>query len=104
MASADVSGARSRLRRMARATDCTKLIARPPMRPARRRTWGGSGHLELAHGAQRGEGGRRKTETPAPDRRERSRGFARAGPEATGSAHSQPAKVTRVPDHIGIRL
>jgi hypothetical protein len=43
---------------------------------------------EEAHGAQRGEGGRRKTETPAPDRRERSRGFARAGPEATGSAHS----------------
>ena len=31
---------------------------------------------------------RRRTETPAPDRRERSRGFARAGPEATGSAHS----------------
>ncbi len=57
------------------------------MRPARPRL-GGRGHLELAHGAQRGEGGRRKTETPAPDRRERSRGFARAGPEATGSAHS----------------
>jgi bifunctional non-homologous end joining protein LigD len=42
---------------------------------------------EEEHGAQRSEGGRRKTETPAPDRRERSRGFARAGPEATGSAH-----------------
>jgi hypothetical protein len=41
-----------------------------------------------AHQRPRHEARRRRTETPAPDRRERSRGFARAGPEATGSAHS----------------